>query len=206
MDRREALKAFGTALSLPILEPLFSTELLALGREAQARLQSHDDEGRYIFRALDPHQNRTVAEVAEIIIPETDTPGARAARVNEFIDLILAEWYPDEDKERFLKGLVEVDEKSRELSGVNFIDCDEAQRMQILEAQEEEAVASRSRLSRQEIRERFSAQNIGESHFFDFMKWLTLWGYYTSEVGMKEEIHLRRAHPSYQGCVLLESR
>jgi hypothetical protein len=49
-----------------------------------------------VLRTLNPHQNATVTAISEIIIPQTDTPGAKAARVNEFIDLILTEWYDGE--------------------------------------------------------------------------------------------------------------
>jgi hypothetical protein len=204
MDRREALKALGTALSLPILGSVSSTELFALGEEAHARLQSSAAGGRYVFKALDPRQNQTVTAIAELIIPETDTPGATEARANEFIDLMLTEWFPTEDGARFFTGLVELDEKSRELAGSNFIECQPAQQTQILEALEEEALQFRDGLSEEEFDETSAAGGIAQRHFFDFMKWLTLWSYYTSEVGMKEEIHQRRIHPAYQGCVPLE--
>jgi hypothetical protein len=50
------------------------------------------------LQALDPHQAETVATIAELILPATDTPGAREAQVPEFIDVILAEWYDDADR------------------------------------------------------------------------------------------------------------
>jgi hypothetical protein len=205
MDRREALKAFGSALSLPVLEHFSSAELLALGEETHARLQTGSYRERYIFKALDQHQSKTVAEISELIIPETNTPGAKAARVDEFIDLMLAEWFPAEDKIRFLNGLTELDEKSRELTGNRFTDCDTAQQVEILEAQEESAIGFRNQMSQEEVEETSSAQAIPKRHFFDFMKYLTLWGYFTSEVGIRDEIHRRRVHPTYSGCVPLES-
>ena len=62
-----------------------------------------------VLKTLNPHQNATVTIISEIIIPQTNTPGAKAARVNEFIDLILSEWYDDEEKSTFLTGLTDVD-------------------------------------------------------------------------------------------------
>jgi hypothetical protein len=44
------------------------------------------------LKTLTPDQDATVTTIAELIIPQTDTPGAKAAKVNEFIDLILSEW------------------------------------------------------------------------------------------------------------------
>ena len=66
-----------------------------------------------VLRTLNPQQNGMVTTISEIIIPQTDTPGAKAARVNEFIDLILTEWYDDEEKSIFLTGLAEVDTRTR---------------------------------------------------------------------------------------------
>jgi len=70
-----------------------------------------------VLRTLNPQQNGMVTTISEIIIPQTDTPGAKAARVNEFIDLILTEWYDDEEKSIFLTGLAEVDTRTRDLFG-----------------------------------------------------------------------------------------
>ena len=73
-----------------------------------------------VLRTLNPHQNATVTTISEIIIPQTDTPGAKGARVNEFIDLIVTEWYDDEEKSIFLTGLTEIDASARSLFGQGF--------------------------------------------------------------------------------------
>ena len=65
--------------------------------------------------------HHTVTTLAEHIIPETDTPGASAARVNEFIDLLLAEWCDDAERERFLRGLADVDARSLHAFGNVFV-------------------------------------------------------------------------------------
>ena len=69
-----------------------------------------------VLRTLNPQQNAMVTTISEIIIPQTDTPGAKAARVNEFIDLILTEWYDDEEKSIFMTGLTDVDTRTRACS------------------------------------------------------------------------------------------
>src|SRR6266849_489675 len=106
MQRRDALKLIATGAVLPALTP----DLFAFFREA------HPAPG-YVLRTLNPHQNATVTLMADLIIPETDTPGAKAVRVNEFIDLILTEWASDEERKKFLDGLADVDRKSNELFG-----------------------------------------------------------------------------------------
>src|SRR5256885_5182768 len=110
MNRRDMMRVLGGALALPLLAGLPAERLAALGRAAHRRARARAGG----FTVLDPHQAETVATIAEMIIPETDTPGARAAHVPEFIDLMLAEWFADDDRARFLAGLADVDERSRD--------------------------------------------------------------------------------------------
>jgi len=51
------------------------------------------------------------------IIPATETPGAKGALVNEFIDVILTEWANDEERRNFLSGLADMDKQSNTLFG-----------------------------------------------------------------------------------------
>src|SRR5687768_7699397 len=53
-------------------------------------------------------QKSLVAEVAEIIIPKTDTPGAKDAKVGEFIEMMLKDCYAAKDQESFATGLAEL--------------------------------------------------------------------------------------------------
>jgi len=184
MNRRDMLSALGRALAIPLLSDLPVGRLEAVGRATHARAR-----GRAL-RVLDPHQTETVATIAEMIIPETDTPGARAARVHEFIDLLLAEWFSDEDRARFLAGLADVDTRSRDLFGVDFVTATEPQRGAILSGLDAEATA----LQR--------AKTKPQRHFFRQMKSLTLYGYYTSEIGAAET-HYEIIPGSFDGCMPL---
>src|SRR5579863_3659010 len=98
MQRREALRLVLAGSVLPALSP----DLFAFFQEA------HPADG-YALRTLNPHQNATVVIMTDLIIPETDTPGAKAARVNEFIDVILTEWATDDERQNFLNGLAGID-------------------------------------------------------------------------------------------------
>src|SRR6266404_5094779 len=89
MQRRDVLKMLATGAVLPV----FSSPLAAFFREAQAQTGPG-----YKLRTLNPHQNTTVVVMTDLIIPETDTPGAKAARVNEFIDVILTEWATEDER------------------------------------------------------------------------------------------------------------
>lgn len=183
MHRRELLHLLGGAAAAPALAKLPTDRLLAVGRSLPR--------GQYQLRVLDPHQNETVATIAEMIIPETDTPGARTARVNEFIDLLLAEWYTEEEKARFLQGLADVDQRSRSLFGADFVAATEPRRTAILRGMDAEVQALRE------------AKAEPDQHFFARMKNLTLFGYYTSEVGMTQELRYKVIPGRYDGCVPL---
>jgi hypothetical protein len=152
-----------------------------------------------VLRTLNPQQNAMVTTISEIIIPQTDTPGAKAARVNEFIDLILTEWYDDEEKSIFLTGLTEVDNRTRDLFGKNFVDCGEKLQAEILRALDDEVAEARA-----EIRRGSSRRRPPERNFFYMIKQLTLIGYYTSQIGFEQELHGEIIPARHAGCVPLD--
>src|SRR2546422_1568539 len=92
MNRREALLLLAGTAALP-------DQLFAIGRAVHKCVRAGT------LRALDPHQNETVATIAELIIPKTDTPGAREAGVPAFIDVMLADWGDEGQRETFTAGL-----------------------------------------------------------------------------------------------------
>lgn len=175
MNRREILRLVGSALAIPALWTLDPDQLLALGRSIHRRAAR--------LRILNPQQSRTVTTIAEHIIPATDTPGATAARVNEFIDLILAEWYTDEERERFLRGLADLDARG-------FVEAAPSQQIATLSGLDAELQALRDA----------GANERAEQHFFHRIKYLTLWGYYTSEVGVEQELRYVMIPGRYDPC------
>jgi len=106
MQRREVVRFLGAALALPFL-PRSAEAAIALSEQVHLRLIG---EG-VPFRTLNAAQQRLVTEIAEMIIPETDTPGATAVKVPQFIDLILTEWASDDERAAFLAGLAEIEGK-----------------------------------------------------------------------------------------------
>jgi len=188
MHRRQALRLLASAATLPLL----SREAFSLFQAAHEQLSE-----QRVLKTLDPHQNATVTTIAEAIIPQTSTPGAKAARVNEFIDLILTEWYDEEEKSTFLTGLADVDSRTRELYGKNFVECGEKQQVEILQALDDE-VAART----EDVRRRRNRPP--EKNFFFMIKQLTLVGYYTSQIGFEQELHGEIIPSRHAGCVPLE--
>src|SRR5258706_15699902 len=91
MNRREALLLLAGTAALP-------DQLLAVGRAVHKKVRGGS------LRALTPQQNETVATIAELIIPKTDTPGAREAGVPAFIDVMLADWGDDNQRQMITAG------------------------------------------------------------------------------------------------------
>ena len=95
----------------------------------------------YAFRALDAGQQDLLGTLVDLIIPKTDTPGARAAGVPGFIDKMLADWMPDDERARFLAGLADVDARARRAHGEPFVDVSEADQTALLTALDAAAYA-----------------------------------------------------------------
>ncbi len=189
MQRRDALKFLAAGAVAPALAP----ELFAFFQEA------HPASG-YALRTLNPHQNATVVLMSEIIIPETDTPGAKGARVNEFIDVILTEWATEEDRNHFLDGLAGVDKQSNELYGKDFVDASPVQQLTLMRAMDEAVGIGADRTARHgnTVPERDKQL---KGNFFTVFKGITLHGYYTSEVGFSRELGLQIIPGAQHGCV-----
>jgi hypothetical protein len=184
MHRREVLRTLGSIAAGSMLSRLSPDRLYALGREAHQQLAQ-----RAPLRILNPHQHETVAILAELIIPETDTPGARAAGVSEFIDLMVAEWYTAEERSRFLQGLADVDRRAQAVIGRLFVEAPRSDQEQILSELEGELLTFRRSGGKPEER------------FFHQIKYLTLYGYYTSRVGVEQELHWTAIPGRYDPCL-----
>src|SRR5213593_2041640 len=88
ITRREALSRVAILLGGAISAPTLAGVLDAATRRAWATAQG------WTPRTLNASQTELVAVIAEHIIPETDTPGARAVGVHRFVDTLLADHYP----------------------------------------------------------------------------------------------------------------
>src|SRR5689334_11133210 len=72
-----------------------------------------------------------VATLGELIIPQTETPGARASKAHEHIDLVLSE-ETEEVQRDFRNGLTQVERRSHELHGQRFVALSPQQQTAIL--------------------------------------------------------------------------
>ena len=185
MKRRSLMvAAVGAVAALPLLPP----DLEAFTRAIRARMGSG-------LRVLDPHQHATVATVADLIIPATDTPPASAGNVAEFIDVVLADWYADDDRAAFLAGLADLDAQARAAFGKAFVEGTPAQQTGLLQGLDEET----SRWNESPSKTR------GPEPFFHRMKWLTVYGYYSSEAGLVKDQRFVMIPGRYVPCAPADS-
>ncbi|MDH3255336.1 MAG: gluconate 2-dehydrogenase subunit 3 family protein [Acidobacteriota bacterium] len=189
MTRRQILKQIavllGGAISPPVVSAALSGSRPVAGAEA------------WQPRTLSADQNRLVTALAELILPATDTPGAMAAGVNEFIDLLLTDWLSDGECQRFLAGLADLDASSRAQFDRAFLELTAAEQMSLLEPLDVESVDARVAAARSGL------QDVALP-FFGMMKEMTIVGYYTSEVGIEHELEYDPYPGAYAGCVPFE--
>jgi hypothetical protein len=190
MERREVLRLLGSAAIITA----WPKEAFSLFRQVHAQAASSPG-----LKVFNPHQNATVIAISEMIIPETDTPGAKLTKVNEFIDLLLNDWYEPAESSRFLAGLADVDKQSQHSFSKDFIECSASQQDQILRALDAIAMVS----AKQQDVARQSHRPAPPADFFYTIKKLTLVGYYTSEAGFEKELHKSIIPPAHAGCAPL---
>jgi len=189
MQRREALRLMGGASVFSVL----STDWLGASLRAQMAQKAPGT-----LQALTPAQNDIVVAMSEVIIPATSTPGAKGAKVNEFIDLIMAEWATDQEKAAFLEGLGEAERRAKELFGHGFAAASAEEQAAIVQRFDEELDVYRENENKEwsgfwELKTALP--------FFEQMRRLTLVGYYTSEIGQQQELKVEIIPGALHGCV-----
>ncbi|WP_308910865.1 gluconate 2-dehydrogenase subunit 3 family protein [Pseudokordiimonas caeni] len=133
---------------------------------------------------LSPDEMAFVSDLVETIIPTTDTPGAIAAGVPDYIHLMLARWYKSDERKVILDGFKAIGARARERHGRDFTKLTPAERLTLLQGFDAEAYGSSE----------------GE-HFFRQIKSLTVAGYYTSEIGATQELLYDPVPGPFEGCV-----
>jgi hypothetical protein len=150
-----------------------------------------DPEGAsWVPRTLSQEQREAVLTIGEIILPETDTPGARAARVDRYIDAMLSDYYPAADRRRFLAGLERVESRARAAFGAPFGALPAERQLQLVQALNRQAFAEPAGPGSPPVGGAWHPDDTGPGSFFRTLKELVLVGYYTSELGAKEELRV----------------
>ena len=125
-------------------------------------------------------------EIAETILPETSTPGAKAARTGAFMALMVTDAYTDRNQQVFRDGMRTLEEACRTATGTTFMQATPAQRLTLLEALDREqktAIEERASAPRSRYPPAERPEEDEPPHYFRLMKELALLGYFTSEIG-----------------------
>jgi hypothetical protein len=203
LNRRDAIQrvAFlmGGALSAPTMIAMLEGCKSNTASEATSSFAFSTD-----YKSL-------VAEIAEIIIPKTSTPGAKEAGVGPFIETMLKDCYKANEQEHFIKGLDAVEEASKKANGgKKFLESTPAQQTALLKSFEalanEEAKKNEATKKIVDAETGLTKDTKGKTEtpptpFFKLMKELTLFGYFTSKVGCKQALAYVEIPGKYEGCV-----
>jgi hypothetical protein len=129
-------------------------------------------------------------EVAETIIPTTNTPGAKAAKVGAFMNTMATDCYDEKDQKVFADGISALDKACEKEHGHGFMKASPEQRKEVLTALDKEA------------KEYGANKKDGDpNHYFALMKQLTLLGYFTSEIGATQALRYVAVPGRYEGCI-----
>src|SRR5690606_27181741 len=158
MDRREALKQTAFLLGGAITASTWAAVVTGCKRPGNITSFTEEDTVNLL------------SEVAETIIPETDTPGAKAAGVGPFIAMMLQECYEEEDQKLVLDGLVALNKRSKDELGDIFTGLSPENRTALLTTIDKERID-------------YNKNKKGDDppHYFTLIKELTVTGYFTSE-------------------------
>jgi len=178
ITRREAIKTItvgtGVVATLPVLGSRVTAQDQPAHNHAHAA-QATTSSAPYKLKFFTDEENKTIIEMSEQIIPTDDSsPGAKAAMVNEYIDLIVSE-SPADVKQTWREGLAAVNKKSTEMFGKSFAQASSDQQVQLLK----------------EISKNERNPTSVEERFFRTLKNATIDGYYTSEIGIHKELHYK---------------
>lgn len=135
-------------------------------------------------------QIRLLNLIADTIIPDTDTPGAKAAKVGQFMAVIVSDCYEPDDQKSFLEGLDALQQACQKKFSRPFQRCTPKQRHDFLV---ELDLAQKAH---------HQEQKAGDPpHYFRRLKDLTLWGYFTSEIGATQTLRMVEIPGHFQGCM-----
>ena len=153
-------------------------------------------------------------EIAETILPETKTPGAKAAKVGAFMTVMVTDSYSPRDQQAFRDGMRALDDASKKANNVGFMAATPAQRLSLLNTLDREQKAERDsrdityRAVRQRLLEIVTGQHtdvpksdLPPVHYFRMMKELALLGYFTSEIGYTNAQRYTEVPGRYDPCV-----
>ena len=200
MDRRELLKMIAVATGGAVIGgELFLTGCTA-GKEGT-------------FTEFTEADIAYLDEIAETILPRTKTPGAKDAKVGQFITVMVKDCYTPTDQEVFREGMDQLNKTSKDKYGAEFRTITPEQRKELLIAIDAEAKEYQKKKSdfdkgqnekQQEELQRGNQAYVKEEmsgHYFTMMKQITMLGFFTSKIGSTEALRFVAVPGRYDACI-----
>ena len=182
LTRRDALKTLVAGIGAATVIPLIPADVAEAAQKAIARRKAAGAAPKFFT----PAQHRTVDVLSELIIPADDrSPGAKAAQVADYIDFVLSE-SPADAKTAWTEGLAALDDASTTQFGKPFADATTEQQTTLL-----------TDVAKNEFNPTTPLEK-----FFREAKGRTIFGYYTSKIGIHEELKYKGNQflPEFVGC------
>jgi Gluconate 2-dehydrogenase subunit 3 len=129
-------------------------------------------------------------ELADTVLPPTDTPGAKEANVGEFISRMITDCYDEKEQEIFMDGMAAINEISTNRFGNSFMKINPTQRHELL-----------VQLDKEQKKYMTDKKEKEPVHYFRMLKELTLLGYFTSKPGCTQAKRYMPVPGKYIGCV-----
>lgn len=137
-----------------------------------------------------------ITEIAETIIPATNTPGAKAANVTPFIIAMIESCTPQKQQIRFLEGLQDINHYAQKKFNRHFLDCTTDEKKKVVDHFEKRDRPFKGTAGK------VSKRLFGES-FFTTMKAYTVYGYCNSMLGVTQGMAYDHVPGKYEGCMPL---
>jgi hypothetical protein len=186
-DRRQWLKTSATVLGATLLPLPAVAAQTPQAETAPVTPETKPTEAKSAARFFTPAQHALVDELSETIIPADDhSGGAKAAKVADYIDQVLRESPDDTQKALWREALRLVDVMSQHYHGTSFVDASAEHRIAVLTV-----LSDNDRMT-----------DLPEVRFFIELKRLTVRGYYTSKIGIHDELEYKgnRILQEFAGC------
>ncbi len=190
MNRREFLQCAAVLVGTASM----SGHALALSQSQMTYLAAADDYVKKPASLFTPQQREIVAAAAEVVIPRTDTPGAIDAGVPHFIELMVQDWLNDDERALFMAGLKDLETRIPRELGAPYDKLTAEQQLSVLEALEN-AAGDSSWYAQGNVRRAY----ISDAPFICQFKELTIWGFFTSEVGAKQVLRYNPMPMKFDG-------
>ena len=186
-DRREWLKTSAVALGASLLPlPAVPAET-PQAETAPPGPPARPADTKSAARFFTPAQHALVDELSETIIPaDSHSGGAKAAKVADYIEQVLRESFDDSRKALWREGLRLIDVMSQHYHGKSFVNVSPEDRIAVLTV-----LSNNDHMT-----------DLPEVRFFIELKRLTVQGYYTSKIGIHDELDYKgnRILQEYVGC------